>query len=403
MVDARDLKSRAGNGVRVRFPPSPPFHLDRSIASIISIGLQDEIKRGGLLPFLYFIDYKRIWQYRRKGEQGMSETRIPITNELGYYEIRMESIGGMGANLAGQILTEALIIEMGLNAVNFSSYGSEKKGTPVKAFVRLCAGDKAITNNSPVEEPHLLAVFTEQLIGSVPITQGFSRGGVVVINTTRSPEDAMTLMEITGCKVFCVDAMKISMEEKVPLNTAMLGSISRASGFIDPEAIKNIIKDKIGKRYPHLIDGNMRAFDRGYSDIETQDFSSIEKFPALESHRPQPALGYLTEPMGGVITNPGNTILKNNHASRVGYFPLWHEDKCIHCGDCDITCPDYCMVFEMGKDEKGRETAFMLGVDYQYCKGCLRCVEICPVEALTAEEESGVDVKSIRADLRRVL
>jgi ferredoxin len=29
----------------------------------------------------------------------------------------------------------------------------------------------------------------------------------------------------------------------------------------------------------------------------------------------------------------------------------------------------------------------MKGPNYQYCKGCLKCVEICPVEALTMECE----------------
>jgi pyruvate ferredoxin oxidoreductase gamma subunit len=61
------------------------------------------------------------------------------------------------------------------------------------------------------------------------------------------------------------------------------------------------------------------------------------------------------------------------------------------------------MVFEMKKDDKGKDNAFMLGVDYQYCKGCLRCVEICPVEALTTEVETDHDVDQLRADLRRVL
>ncbi len=338
-----------------------------------------------------------------KGETGMAQPKFPTTNELGYYEIRMESIGGMGANLAGQILAEACILEMGYNGVNFASYGSEKKGTPVKSFLRLCPGDAEVTDNSPVEHPHLLAVFAEQLLGSVPLTQGFKKGGVVVINTTRTPEEITDLMKLPGCRVVCVDALKISMEEKIPLNTAMLGAVAKGSGFIDPEAIKTVITGKIGKRYPHLVEGNMRAFDRGYNEVVETDFCSLDKYPEVPFHRAEPELGYENEPMGGIITNPGNTVLKNHAASRTGYIPLWHEDKCIHCGDCDITCPDCCMVFETRKDEKGKENAFMLGVDYQYCKGCLRCVDICPVEALTTEVESDYDVNALRADLRRVL
>ncbi len=66
-------------------------------------------------------------------------------------------------------------------------------------------------------------------------------------------------------------------------------------------------------------------------------------------------------------------------------------------------CPDHCMVFVMKEDSKGKDNSFMLGVDYNYCKGCLRCVDICPEDALTAEVETEHDVNELRADLRRVL
>lgn len=333
----------------------------------------------------------------------MAEVKFPMANQLGYYEIRMESIGGLGANLAGQILAEACILNMGLNGVNFASYGSEKKGTPVKSFIRLCAGDQDVTDNSPVENPHMLVVFAEGLIGQVPITQGFRQGGAVVANTTKSPEEIVDLLKLPGCKVYCLDAMKISIENKVPINTSLLGAVARASGFIDPEAIKEIIKGKIGKRYPHLVDGNMTAFDRGFNEIVEGDFVASDKYPEVSFHRSQPDLGFANEPFGGIITNPGNSIAKNHAASRTGYIPFWHEEKCIHCGDCDITCPDYCMVFEAGTDAKGKDNVMMRGVDYQYCKGCLRCVSICPVEALTAEVEAEHEVADIKADLRSVL
>ncbi|MFQ5560281.1 MAG: ferredoxin, partial [Nitrospinota bacterium] len=54
---------------------------------------------------------------------------LPVTNSHGFYEIRMEGVGGQGANLAGKILGEAGILYLGLNGSNFSSYGSEKKGS----------------------------------------------------------------------------------------------------------------------------------------------------------------------------------------------------------------------------------------------------------------------------------
>jgi len=41
------------------------------------------------------------------------------------------------------------------------------------------------------------------------------------------------------------------------------------------------------------------------------------------------------------------------------------------------------MVFQFEKGEyKGREMMVNKGLDYYHCKGCLRCVDVCPVNAL---------------------
>lgn len=62
---------------------------------------------------------------------------LPVTNENGSYEIRLESIGGLGANLCGKMLGELGALSLSLNSLSFSSYGSEKRGSPVK---RMSAG-----------------------------------------------------------------------------------------------------------------------------------------------------------------------------------------------------------------------------------------------------------------------
>ena len=52
---------------------------------------------------------------------------LPVTNENGCFEIRLESIGGLGANLCGKMLGELGAVYLDLNAASFSSYGSEKQ------------------------------------------------------------------------------------------------------------------------------------------------------------------------------------------------------------------------------------------------------------------------------------
>lgn len=95
---------------------------------------------------------------------------LPLTNENGYYEIRLESIGGLGANLCGKMLGELGAIYLNLNAASFSSYGSEKRGSPVKAFIRYSHADTEIGINSPVETPHILGLFHEAMIGKSSVT-----------------------------------------------------------------------------------------------------------------------------------------------------------------------------------------------------------------------------------------
>ena len=52
-----------------------------------------------------------------------------------------------------------------------------------------------------------------------------------------------------------------------------------------------------------------------------------------------------------------------------------------------MTCPD--MVFQFQKGEyQGREMMVNMGLDYYHCKGCMRCVSICPTNALVAAKES---------------
>ena len=56
----------------------------------------------------------------------MDET-VSLPHKDRFFELRFESIGGLGAHAAGQILATAAVLRMGFNGAHFSSYGSEKK------------------------------------------------------------------------------------------------------------------------------------------------------------------------------------------------------------------------------------------------------------------------------------
>src|SRR5659263_584766 len=114
---------------------------------------------------------------------GTGADLLPGADDDGFFGIRFESIGGLGAHLAGQILAEAGVLRQGLNGAHFSSYGSEKKGTPVKSFVRFCAADREVRTSSPIESPQVVAVFHEALARSFDVAAGLSATGTLIVNT----------------------------------------------------------------------------------------------------------------------------------------------------------------------------------------------------------------------------
>lgn len=314
---------------------------------------------------------------------------IPQVDADGFFGIRLESIGGLGANLAGQILAEAGVLHQGLNGSHFSSYGSEKKGSPVKSFVRFCAPDHEIRTSSPIESPQVVAVFHEALTKQYDVAAGLSGTGTLVIDSRSSPDAVREALGLRVRTVAVVDALGIALEESTRVNTAMLGAIARVCPFLDPDALRETLRERLGRRYAHLVDANLRTFDRGYDELRRKTYRVAPGEEAGAAQRDAPAFGYLEAPLGGMILDPGNSIVKNLSASRQGLIPVLDLEKCVHCGLCDVVCPDLCLVWE--EEAGGPEPAFRLrGIDYHYCKGCLKCTEACPTEALVeAREEEG--------------
>lgn len=306
----------------------------------------------------------------------------------GYYEIRLESIGGLGANLCGKMLGELGVKYLDLNSTSFSSYGSEKTGTPVKGHVRYCSKEKEIRVHSPVIHPDLLVIFHQALMKDENVWEGCDNNTAVIIalDEGRKEEADYIPGEIKSCHV--IPAQKIAMETHSRINMVMLGAIVKVMGFGTLEDVQKICEDTLGKKYPDALKGNLEGIKRGYEETvlrkQTEAFSGKK---AEHSSSGRDKWGYDTAPMGGINPRFGNTVATDVSASRQGYIPIFIKERCINCGLCDSTCPD--MVFQFAKGEyKGREMMVNQGLDYYHCKGCLRCVEACPVDALVRAVEA---------------
>ena len=187
----------------------------------------------------------------------------------------------------------------------------------------------------------------------------------------------------------------------------MLGAIVAVLGFVPIEMAEELCKNTVGKKYPQLIEANLSGLRRGYEHIREQrplvcsdnaptvtDTDHAPKSsPKTAKIRPNNSTtasytwGYKTAPIGGINPRIGSTVSNDLSASREGYIPLFIKERCINCGLCDSTCPDYVFQFMPGV-YKDKECMVNMGPDYAHCKGCLRCVEICPVDALVMALEN---------------
>ena len=133
-----------------------------------------------------------------------SAKRLPVVDEFGFYEIRLDSIGGLGAHLAGQMLGEAAVLKMGINALHFSAYGSEKKGSPIRSFLRFAEPDREIRSCSPVEHPHMVAVFHDALLRTPDSLAGLRENGTLIINTRKSLQDLERFGLPNDCRIYSI-------------------------------------------------------------------------------------------------------------------------------------------------------------------------------------------------------
>ena len=187
-------------------------------------------------------------------------------------EVRWHGRGGQGAKTAANLLAEAASAA-GQYIQAFPEYGPERMGAPVASFNRI--SPKPIRIRSAVAEPDVVVVLDASLVRSVGITDGLAEDGVIVVNTDRDPKSMREAMNLSGRKIFTVDADTIAMEtigRPIP-NTPMLGAVIRSTDLLDYEAFEAIMKKELEKKFgsrPEIVEGNMNAIRRAYEEVRSE-------------------------------------------------------------------------------------------------------------------------------------
>ena len=175
-------------------------------------------------------------------------------------EIRFHGRGGQGSVTCAELLALAAIGE-GKYAQAFPSFGPERRGAPVVAFCRI--SDQPIRIRANVYEPDIVLVLDSTLLKIVNVAAGMKPNGILVTTSKESPEKVRELLKIKN-RLAVVDAIKIAMEILgVPItNTAMLGSLVKASELIKKESFILPLKERFGR----IAEKNISAFERAYQE-----------------------------------------------------------------------------------------------------------------------------------------
>jgi len=180
-------------------------------------------------------------------------------------EVRWHGRGGAGAVTAAELVAHAAI-EEGRHAQSFPSFGPERRGAPVVAFLRI--SDEFIRIRTNIYEPDVVVVLDPALLRVVDVTSGLKEKGKIIINSRKLPNE---LKSEYGFKwlVASVNATKIAREAiGVPItNTTMMGAFLKVTEAVKMDSLIKQLKERFEAR----AEGNIEAMKRAYSETLRED------------------------------------------------------------------------------------------------------------------------------------
>ncbi|MDO8606537.1 MAG: 2-oxoacid:acceptor oxidoreductase family protein [Phaeospirillum sp.] len=178
-------------------------------------------------------------------------------------EIRLHGRGGQGTVMAAGILAQALA-EEDKWAIAIPTFGFERRGAPVSAFLRV--DDKPIRSLTNIYHPDIIVCIDQTLGRAVNIFAGMADGATLVL-AGRKPASEMNL-PASARRLGLVDAVSIAMElfGRPITNSVMLGALARTTGIVSLAALCRAMEES------HFRDAglaqNLTAIRRGYDETQ---------------------------------------------------------------------------------------------------------------------------------------
>jgi pyruvate ferredoxin oxidoreductase gamma subunit len=274
--------------------------------------------------------------------------------------------------LAAELLAVAAF-EDGKYGQAFPAFGGERRGAPVKAFVRL--DSQPIRLRHRVNHPKLLLVLDPSLLELPDLLAGLPAGGLALVNSEKAVQQ---LAWSAPLRAAAIPATRIALQVfgKPFVNPAMLGAFAALTGFVTLEAVQRAFQHRFPGKIGEL---NARAarfaadwVAENHVQPQPVDAAPIAPAPAFDWPGAS-GLGVPGQPFHpAVLVAPRTSLAYPTGAWRYSR-PVFDPGRCNACGLCDKFCPDGCILVL----DEGKRSA-----DLTFCKGCGICACECPRSAI---------------------
>lgn len=181
-------------------------------------------------------------------------------------EIRLHGRGGQGTVVASKILAEAFFHE-GKYVQAFPSFGVERRGAPVAAFIRVGEAGETDFVRCEIYRPHHLIILDATLLKQVNILNGFQKGGWIVVNTPKDPDELNLPVE---CRLAVLDAKAVAVKNKLGtaaapiVNVPIAAAFAGATGLLSLESMLKAVKEEV----PVRVEENLKAAEEAFKAVK---------------------------------------------------------------------------------------------------------------------------------------
>ncbi len=175
------------------------------------------------------------------------------------FSLIIHGYGGQGVKTLASLLAEASI-NHGLYAQAFPEFGPERRGAPVKAFVRLSG--EPISSRSPIESPNFVIILDLNVLNLEEVRSGWTEDTIFLVSTSLSPKEIKKKFDLISDyhKINTIDATEILVDELASVHPSIpiLGRFLGITELIPIDEIKDVLREKflhkIGEKKMRLTD-----------------------------------------------------------------------------------------------------------------------------------------------------